>query len=73
MEKMNKIVAIIISVTILSFSIWFMVNDKKEFSDNEFRYLQKFPTFTFENLKCVTPSLAIIIKPLVLKSSLFTK
>ena len=28
-----------------------LVNDKKEFSDNEFRYLQKFPTFTFDNLK----------------------
>lgn len=51
MEKLNKTIAIIISITILSFSIWFMINDKKEFSDNEFRYLQKFPTFTFENLK----------------------
>jgi len=50
MEKTNKLIAITISAIILIFSIWFIFNEKKEFSDNEFRYLQKFPELTTKEL-----------------------
>lgn len=50
MEKLNKVIAITISILVLSFSCWFLINEKKEFSDNEFRYLQKFPEFSFDSL-----------------------
>ena len=50
MEKLNRAIAITVSIIILTFSIWFLVNEKKEFSENEFRYLQKFPEFSFDSL-----------------------
>ena len=50
MEKLNKVIAITISIVIVTFSTWFLFNEKKEFSDNEFRYLQKFPEFSFDSL-----------------------
>lgn len=50
MEKLNKIIAITISIIVLTFSVWFLINDKKEFSENEFRYLQKFPEFSIDSL-----------------------
>lgn len=50
MEKLNKFIAITISILILTFSIWFLINDKKVFSENEFRYLQKLPEFSLNNL-----------------------
>jgi hypothetical protein len=50
MDKINKIIAITISILILTFSTWFIINDKKIFSENEFRYLEKFPQFSMNNL-----------------------
>lgn len=50
MEKTNKFIAVTISTIILIFSIWFIFNEKKEFSDNEFRYLQKFPELNAQDL-----------------------
>lgn len=50
MEKLNKFITITISTLILTFSICFLINDKKEFSENEFRYLQKFPKFSLNSL-----------------------
>lgn len=50
MEKMNKLIAVIISIMILSFTFFFIVSDKKEFSENEFRYLEKFPKFSMSSL-----------------------
>ena len=50
MEKLNKYISITISLIIITFSIWFILIDKKDFSDNEFRYLEKWPTLTFDSL-----------------------
>lgn len=50
MDKLNKFVAITISIIILGFSLFFLISDKKNFSENEFRYLQKFPEFSWDNL-----------------------
>lgn len=51
MEKIEKILSITISVLVLFFSIFFFTNEKKEFSENENRYLAKFPSYTFSSLK----------------------
>ena len=50
MERLNKFIAITISIIILSFSFFFLFSDKKDFSQNEFRYLQKFPQFSWDSL-----------------------
>jgi len=48
---MNKnLLSIFIIIFIFSFSTIFIFSPKKEFSENENRYLQTFPEFTFENL-----------------------
>ena len=49
MEKINKYIAITISILVLSFSGWFIINPKKTFSENEFRYLETFPTFHIDS------------------------
>ena len=50
MKKFNLILAIIISLLTVSFSIMFIFSDKKEFSENEFRYLEKKPVFSVDRL-----------------------
>lgn len=44
-------IGIILSVIILCFSVSFIFIEKKEFSENENRYLEVFPDLTFEKLK----------------------
>ena len=48
---MKKCLFIIISIMVLSFSIFFLFSPKKEFSENENRYLAKMPDLTFSNIK----------------------
>ena len=50
MEK-NKILPIIISLIIIFFGIFFFINPKKAFSENENRFLTKFPNYSFDSLK----------------------
>lgn len=50
MEKLNKYIAITITIIVMAFSIWFLFNEKKEFSDTEFRYLEKWPKFSGDAL-----------------------
>lgn len=45
------LVAVIVSIIIITLTLLFIVLDKKEFSDTENRYLQKFPEFSFESLE----------------------
>ena len=49
--KQDKIIAITVSLITVILSILFFINDKKEFSENENRYLTKFPEYTFSSLK----------------------
>lgn len=51
MNKLNKIITIVISIIILVFTFLFVFSDKLAYSDNEFRYLEKWPKFTFASLK----------------------
>ena len=46
----NKIIALVLSIIIITFSLIFIFNDKKEFSENENRYLQELPKFSFKAL-----------------------
>lgn len=48
MKKIDYLIAITISVLVISLSIIFIVSDKEVFSENEFRYLEKFPKFNIE-------------------------
>ncbi len=50
MEKVYKLIAITISIIILGFSITFFFLPKKDFSENEFRYLTEFPKFSIDKL-----------------------
>ena len=50
-SKYNKVIAICISIFILSFSILLIIQKKQLFSENENRYLEKFPTFSFEKIE----------------------
>lgn len=50
-EFYNRIIVTLISIFILVFSLLFIFSDKKVFSENENRYLQVFPEFSFRNLK----------------------
>jgi len=50
-ELYNRIIAILISIFIMVFSLLFIFSDKKVFSENENRYLQTFPKLTMKNLK----------------------
>ncbi len=45
------LIAVIVSIIIITLTLLFIVLDKKEFSDTENRYLQKFPEFSFESLE----------------------
>ena len=47
---MKKIVSVIITVFILIFSLLFIILPKKEFSSNENRYLEKFPSINLDNI-----------------------
>ena len=46
----KKIIASILSIVILSFSIIFIFSKSKDYSENENRYLNKTPKFSFNNL-----------------------
>ena len=48
---MKKILFIVISIFVFSFAFIFLFSTKKEFSENENRYLQEMPKLTFDNLK----------------------
>lgn len=50
-ELHNRIIVIIISIFIIVFSLLFIFSNKKTFSENENRYLQTFPKFSFKSLK----------------------
>lgn len=50
MKKFNYAIASIITVIVITLSTIFIFSDKKEFSENEFRYLEKFPKFSWERL-----------------------
>lgn len=51
MKNIEKIFALIISGIILFLSVFFFINEKKVFSENENRYLAKTPKYNFEALK----------------------
>lgn len=46
----SKILSIFIVLFIILFCLLFVILPKKEFSENEFRYLQEFPKFSISNL-----------------------
>lgn len=46
----EKIISVTISIIIIIFLILFIFSNKLEFSENENRYLEKFPNFNFEDL-----------------------
>lgn len=50
-QKIVKGTSIIISVLILCFSCIFFISKKKDFSENENRYLENLPKFSFEALE----------------------
>ena len=50
MKKFNNIIAFSISFIILSLSILFIFSKKQDYSENEFRYLTKMPSFSFNKL-----------------------
>lgn len=49
--KSNKIIAIVISILVIVLSLTLVFSVKQTFSENENRYLTKFPKFTFAALK----------------------
>lgn len=49
--KYYKLLGIVLSLFVITFTILFLFQKKVTFSENENRYLSKFPTFSFENLK----------------------
>lgn len=49
--KIQSITVILLAGLILSFGVAFMIKDKQDFSEGENRYLQKFPDFSFGDLK----------------------
>lgn len=50
-KKIQSITTILILIFIVSFSIIFLFLDKKEFSENENRVLEKVPNYSFNDLK----------------------
>lgn len=48
--KIRKAVVCLLCIGILSLSAWLLVSPKKEFSENENRYLAKFPSFSVKSL-----------------------
>lgn len=51
MKLTKYIVSVFLCVTLLSGLILFFISDKKEFSENENRMLEKFPEFSFDALQ----------------------
>lgn len=49
-ERIKKLLTIIISLVIIIFAFLFIFLEKKDFSNNENRYLQSFPSFNISNL-----------------------
>lgn len=47
----DRVLVYLVCAMVLGFVIAFFVSDKKEFSENENRYLAKVPQFTWENIK----------------------
>ena len=47
---MKKGLTIFLSALFIFFSVWFIISPKKEMSENENRYLEKFPQLSVENL-----------------------
>lgn len=50
MEKYYKIITIIISIIMISFLLCFFAFPKKEYSENEFRYLAKMPEISLKSI-----------------------
>lgn len=51
MKKIELLIAVTISVLTIFFSVFFFVNEKKDFSETENRYLTDFPKYSFESLE----------------------
>lgn len=49
-NKIRKVITILLCAGILSLSIWLLLSPKKNFSENENRYLTKFPVLSAKNL-----------------------
>ncbi len=49
-DRIYAITSVIILITIMIFSISYILTEKKEFSENENRYLEEFPEFSFQKL-----------------------
>lgn len=49
-NKIKKVITILLCVGILSLSIWLLLSPKKDFSENENRYLAKFPVLSAKNM-----------------------
>lgn len=50
-NKFRPLTAALMTLGVLALSITFLLSDKQEFSENENRYLEKFPAFTWEKIK----------------------
>lgn len=48
--KVRRIITTAYCMVILAFAIWFMISPKKEFSENENRYLAKTPVLSVKNM-----------------------
>lgn len=49
-NKIKKMIMILLCVGILSLSIWLLLSPKKDFSENENRYLTKFPVLSAKSM-----------------------
>lgn len=49
-NKIKKMITILLCVGILSLSIWLLLSPKKDFSENENRYLTKFPVLSAKSM-----------------------
>lgn len=49
-NKIKKVITILLCVGILSLSIWLLLSPKKDFSENENRYLTKFPVLSAKSM-----------------------
>lgn len=50
-EKNTAVISVLLTALVLSFSIGLCISKKESFSENENRYLEPFPNFTFQDLK----------------------
>ena len=51
MKKLESIIAVTISIIAVFLGVFFFVNEKKDFSENENRYLADFPKYSFDALE----------------------